>query len=252
MTQGVFLIAFGKPCYGYAAYNLAFSIKKFDPEMQIYLLHDDLAFSKGNFDMTVFDIKEKLTDVTNPAKIKATIYDKLPFDYTLYLDVDAICFKSIKPLFERLIKSETPYAVTIFETYDKNSPNAMPMMYWAYREDIWEHYGLDEHKLPATQSSVQFIKKCDESKKLFEQLNKNLENPIPLEKLANRWGGGQPDELYLNIALAQLGMNPDIGNDTIFFANRIDKRALSEIQNSYYYIFSSSCFIKYFINYRSK
>lgn len=236
MTQGVFLIAFGNSSYGWAAYNLAFSIKYFDPDLPICIMHDNKAFAKGGFDMSVFDLQIPLTqeDVSNPAKIKASLYEKLPYDCNLYLDVDALCFKSLKPLFERLIKSDVPYAVTVFETYDKDSPNAMPMMYWAFRSDIWEHYKLDEHKLPATQSSIQYIKKCEQSEKLFLQLQKNLENPIPLNKLANKWGGQQPDELYLNIALAQLNMNPHIGDDALFFGNRIDKRSLTEISQTYY------------------
>jgi predicted GH43/DUF377 family glycosyl hydrolase len=236
MTKGVFIIAFGSPNYGYAAYNLARSIKHHSPHIQICLLHDHRAFSKGYFDFSDFDKMILLgdEDVKNPAKIKTSIYEKLPYDYNLFLDVDALCLKNLNPLFDRLIESKKPFATHIFETYDKNSPNEMEWMYWAYRNDIWEKYNLSDHKMPATQSSVQFIKKCDESKKLFEQINENLANPIPLEQLKNRWGGQQPDELYLNIALAQLNMDADIGKDALFFANKQSPLSITEMREQFY------------------
>ena len=236
MTKGVFLTAFGNPSYGKAAYNLAHSIKFYDADMEISLLHDQTAVAIGGFDFSIFDHLIQLgdEDVKNPAKIKTSIYEKLPFDYNLYLDVDAMCLQSLKPLFETLINSGTSYATHVFDTYDINSPNEMPWMYWAYRDDIWDKYNLSDHKLPATQSSVQFIKKCEQSKLLFEQLNKNINDPIPLEKLKNRWGGSQPDELYLNIALAQLRMNPHIGDSVLFFCNKQSKLSLTEISSQYY------------------
>jgi hypothetical protein len=40
-TTGVVLLAFGKVQYYWAAYNLAFSIKKFNPSISIALIVDD-------------------------------------------------------------------------------------------------------------------------------------------------------------------------------------------------------------------
>lgn len=237
MTQGIFLVAFGDVCYGRAAFNLAVSIKYYDPDIQICLLHDTGAVSeKARIDMDFFDIKipiENTADFKNPATIKANIYNQLPFDYNLYLDVDALALQSCKPLFERLIASEKPYAVYVYELYDENSPDNMPMMYWATRSTIWNHYNFNGHKLPATQSSIQFIKKCPESEKIFQQLQENINNPIPLNELSHTWGGRQPDELYLNVALAQLGLNPHIGDDAIFFANNYSKLAKKVIKEKY-------------------
>ena len=39
-SQGVVLVAFGKPQYYWAAYNLAYSIKRFNPTLQIALISD--------------------------------------------------------------------------------------------------------------------------------------------------------------------------------------------------------------------
>ncbi len=236
MTKGVFLVAFGNSCYGRAAMNLALTIKHFDPDLPITLLHDSLVFSKGFFDMGVFDNCISLGDaeLSNPAKIKTSIYKHLPYDYNLYLDVDALCLQSLIPLFNRLIESKKYYAVHIFETYDKNSPENMTWMYWAKRSTIWDHYKFDEHKLPACQSSAQFIKKCDESENLFKKLNENLEKPIPLKDLTHKWGGAQPDELYLNVTLAQLNIAPDIGKDVLFFTNQLSSKTITQIKNDYF------------------
>jgi hypothetical protein len=52
---------------------------------------------------------------------------------------------------------------------------------------------------------------------MFKKFQFNFMNPIPLQKLRNAWGGGQPDELYLNVTLAQLGYDPSCGG--IYFGN---------------------------------
>lgn len=230
------MVAFGQPCYGRAAYNMAISIKNYDPDLQICLLHDTIAFSKSNFDMSIFDTKISLgdTDIKDPAKIKTSIYDYLPYEHNLYLDVDGLALQSLTPLLERCIQSEKNYLTYVYETYDETSPDIMPMMYWAYRKDIWEHFNLNGHKLPATQSSIQYIKKCEENKNLFDKLKENFNNPIPLSKLRNVWGGTQPDELYLDVTLAQLNLNPHIGNDAMFFANLHDKRSLTQLKEDHF------------------
>src|SRR5210317_1317842 len=107
----------------------------------------------------------------------------------------------------------------------------MPLMVWAYREDIWSHYGFDDHVLPATQSSLQYIRKGEFCENLFKKIQENFDNPIPLEKLRNKWGGTQPDELYLNVTLAQLNYDPQCEN-VIFFGN-VDDGNYHEIKERY-------------------
>jgi hypothetical protein len=59
----------------------------------------------------------------------------------------------------------------------------------------------------------------------------NYANRIPLDKLRNKWGGGQPDELYLNVTLAQMGYDPGCSN-LIYFA---DDRSLQPHQIKHKY-----------------
>lgn len=233
MTKGILMLAWGKRGYGFMAYNLAVSLKHHSPEIAIHLIVTEKVLKEIS-DRSVFDNIEWLADDPDePGKFKAAIYDMLPFDYTLFLDVDALCVAPIDKLFNDLIDSGVHYATYINEIYDINSPNILPQMYWAYRTDIWQQYGFDEStRFPATQSSIQFIKRCDKTAELYRLFNEAFNNPIPLERLRNKWGGGQPDELYLNIALAQQGEINHIGDNWIYFGNSTAKRP-HEISSQY-------------------
>ncbi len=202
------------------AYNLAVSLKHHSPGIPIHLIATESVLKEVN-DKLVFDSIEWLDDAPlDPGRFKAQIYYRLPFDETLFLDVDGLCLQPIEPMLDRLSASGVHYATFINEVYDINSPNILPQMWWAYRQDIWSHYGFDhETKFPATQSSIQYIRKCDKTAQLYELFNEAFENPIPLEQLRNRWGGGQPDELYLNVALAKQGEFHHIGLDSMYFGN---------------------------------
>lgn len=219
MTRGIILLCWGDRTYSFAAYNLAYSIKAAAPDVPIVLKTDGL---KQVADPSVFDWIETISidDLANPAEVKTRMYENLPFDYNLFLDVDALAIKDINGIFDKCIERGGDYYTFIYDWYDHTSPNEMPMMFWAYRDDIWRKFGFDEStRFPATQSSIQFMKKGETVTKLGQQVRANLADPIPLEQLREKWGGAQPDELYLNIALAQLGFDRDvhIGDDIIFF-----------------------------------
>jgi hypothetical protein len=56
-----------------------------------------------------------------------------------------------------------------------------------------------------------FIRKGAISKDIFKTAKRLfLKKPFPINKLRFKWGGGQPDELYLNGALSLLEYNPEI------------------------------------------
>ncbi len=217
--RGIFLMIWGDVAYGQAAYNLAMSLKYHSPDIPIHIVSQEQTL-KG-IPLDYFDAVEWYHHpVTDPGLFKSQVYSKLPFKYNLYLDADAICVAPIEPLFERLEGEGKPYRCFVHTYYGKESEDAMPLMVWAYKTDIWNQYGLDDHKLPATQSSLQFIEKCEWSEQMFIKFQENFANPIPLQKLRHAWGGGQPDELYLNITLAQLNYQPDLG-DGIYFGNEL-------------------------------
>lgn len=245
MTKGIFLCAFGKRGYIYSAYNLAYSIKHYNPSLQVALFCDD------SIDKQLPEDKKKVFDqvirmpqelITDPCNIKTSIYDYLPFDINLFLDVDALALQDLEPIFEDL-KEGHYYTHIIGKTNINELPwvtdkgrnvKIIPTMLWAYANDIWDKYGLAEDAvLPSTNSSIQYIKKCPESKALFDKVRENYLNPIPVNQLRTPWGGGQPDELYLNIALAQTGITGQTEKEYIFLGNTLDARPLNKLKEDY-------------------
>lgn len=225
-TKGVFLVAFWKRGYGIAAFNLCCSIKHRNPNIQITLLTDGEAISQTNeIDRVVDNIIIHDQPIHSPGEFKISVYDKLPYDYNLYLDVDAYASKDLMPLIDKLAEdyendSSKYYRTYVHEWYDKDSPDVLPQMFWAKKSTIWNQYGFINERLPATQSSIQFVVKCEKSKQFFESLQNTMNNnPIPLDELTNIWGDSQPDELYLNVTIAQKGITPDIDHSCMVFAN---------------------------------
>lgn len=234
-SQGIILLAWGKRGYGFMAYNLALSIKHFHSDVLI-TLYADRECLKQVADLSVFDdIRYIDAPISDPGRFKVSIYDKLPYDNNLYLDVDTLCLQPIKPLLEKLSVGQQYYATFIHDTYDVHSPNEFPLMYWANKDVIWNHYKFTKEVLPATQSSIQFIRKCDQSKRLFEKIEAAFDNPIPIDQLKHHWGGTQPDELYLNVALAQEGIAPHIGDNVMWFGDNGLKRPF-QVASEYYFL----------------
>lgn len=265
-TKGIFLPCWGNKTYIQWAFNLAYSIKHFSPDVHITLFHDEVIAQILPEDLHVFDafiemphsIKYKDGKINQPF-IKLSLYEFLPYDENIILDVDAACWQDIEPLFNELEKSEDYYYAPLYGTHKRSQGNDMVSNSWAYADDVWEQYQLEEDaELPSIQSSFQYVRKCDESKELYTQALKNLLNPIPLNKLRNQWGGQQPDELYMGIALAQKGLVPET-REIVFFGKKIDPRPIKTLQACYYFLsiyggkgFTSPAYTEYYDRYFGK
>ncbi len=226
-SQGVVLFAFGKHTYYWAMYNLLFSIKHHSQNIKVACFVGDKDYM-GRYCPDIFDLADSITEIekehlyTNgkfdPGKLKVNIYNYLPFDSNLYLDVDAVCLKNIEPLFTELKAIDKEYASHTVGYHRIENGRKIDSMQWAFADDIWSVYGLGQDSvLPAINSSLQFIAKGQTSKKIYDTAKDLYENkPLPLDKLRMKWGNGQPDELYMNIAFALLGYDPactEIGYD---------------------------------------
>lgn len=218
-STGVVLLAFGKVQYYWAAYNLAFSIKKFNPSISIALIVDDKgkALSQcpelNDYIETFSDIAQEdiyTNKKLDPAKLKVKLYDYLPYERNLYLDVDAIALKDIQPMIEELAQSGKDYVSHCvgYHTIDKGRD--FKEMQWAWADKMWEHFELDaDTVMPAINSSMQWIVKGKKAKAIYTTAQDlYLNNPIPLKELRMKWGGSQPDELYMNVALAIHKVDP--------------------------------------------
>jgi hypothetical protein len=221
LNVGVVLFAFGKPHYYGAAYNLAFSIKRFNSAINIALFVDDIDKTNG-YAHGVADYVDSVNKINpehlttggklDPAKLKINLYDYLPFEHNIYLDVDAVALKDLQPMVNELINAGKHYISHTVGYHTIQQGRAIPSMQWAWADDIWQHFELsDTAVLPAINSSIQYIYKGEASKRLYDTAKElYYNNPLPVNKLRMKWGGGQPDELYMNIAMAKLGIDPAI------------------------------------------
>jgi hypothetical protein len=146
----------------------------------------------------------------DPGKVKVNLYKYLPYDRNLYLDVDAIAVKDIQPMIDELTQSGKDYISHCvgYHTIDKGRD--FKEMQWAWADKMWAHFNLLESTvMPAINSSMQWIVKGSQAEAIYRTA-KDLyfNNPIPIKELRMKWGGGQPDELYMNVALAIHGIDP--------------------------------------------
>jgi hypothetical protein len=218
-SQGVVLMAFGKPQYYWAAYNLAYSIKRFNKDLSIALVSDskDRALYYCH-DLTnqidvYIDMPEQhiyTNKKLDPGKAKVLLFDYLPFHYNLYLDVDAVCLKDLQPLIDQLIANDAKYATRVVGEHTIEQGRDFKAMQWAWADQLWQHFGLTKaDKIYAINSSIQFIEKCAEAEAIYRTAaDLYLNNPMPVSKLRMKWGGGQPDELYFNVAFGKTNFKP--------------------------------------------
>ncbi len=237
MDKGIVLFAFGKRGYGYAGYNLAFSIKKFSNLKVTLFTSKDLV---NRFDNSVFDSIEILEDEefktngrVDPAKIKCDMYSRLPYKHNLYLDVDALLLKDIEPFFDKCIEKEGFYFTDVIDSGGKEKEISYSI--WATNEDIWKRFKLtDKATLPAIQSSWAYIEKCEEADLFFEDVKNEFEIGFPISKLEMRWGGTLPDELFYSSVCAKHNILPKFDERPIFFGNDYSPLKDSEIIDKYY------------------
>lgn len=246
--QGVVLMAFGKPHYGALAFNMALSIKFHNPEVKIQLIYERPSISflnekkLGFFDILTeldpLDLYEGLPGKKqmNPGRMKTRIYKYLAFENNLWLDADGVALKDISPLVEKVSESGAYFLTqTAQETHTISQGKDFKASIWAWADDIWSHYNLPEDAvMPATNTSVAYIKKCDKGESFYAKVQENFDNGLPIAKLRNKWGGGFPDELAVNVACAQFKLNPSILPEPILFArDRID---ITDVIERYYLI----------------
>jgi alpha-N-acetylglucosamine transferase len=232
--KGIVLLAIGKKEYGRMAYNMALSLK-YHSNIPVQLVCERQTIE--GLDLKFFDI---ITEIDSqdcwdkkfePGKAKLSIHKYLHFDESIYLDVDGVCVKPIDPLFDEC-EETGQYFLTQYKTHIEGVKPDYKQMLWAWPKDIWEHYKLKEDaKLPATNSSFMYMKKGEELNKFFTQCLDNFNNPVQ-QRLV--WGNSRPDELYLNVAMAQFDILGKLKeNYPIYFNGHYNKNLKEDIKNYY-------------------
>jgi hypothetical protein len=245
-TRGIVMMAFGKPAYAKMAFNMALSIRFHSPDIKICIITDtpkvpifaDWQYQYFNEIRSIhmddlYDNYGTKEQKMNPGKAKTRIYNYLPFDHNIYLDCDGALMKPIEGLFDECISQGGYYKTQVVGWHTIDKGNDFKEMQWAWADDMWEHFKLKPtDRMPAINSSFAYIRKGKEAEALFKQVVENFANPM--EKLRMPWGATQPDELYTNVALAQLGTECDLGMHPVYFNIKLEKNW--KHVNDHYYV----------------
>lgn len=137
----------------------------------------------------------------NPAKAKLSLFKYSEYDETIYLDVDGLLLKELDFAIKGFLIHVNGYLGIDDEITDVNL--------WVEPKKVYEKYGIPkENKLPGTNSS--FMAWDKKGAEVLKLALKFLSDPISLDELRYQWGKSkcQPDELYINAAIAKLGQEP--------------------------------------------
>lgn len=233
-------MALKKDAYYCAAFNLATSIKYFNPNIHITLLSDGghrktfRAIDYSVFDWIMDIDQNDMADSDGkfcPAKAKLNLNKYAMYDNTLYIDADSLVLQDIQPMIDRLIEKGGEFYSQYFDTGGINDD--IQYNVWAKNELIWKFFGLkSDDKLITINSSWIFF--TNKANKIFKKANKFYKQNFGLDNLSVKWGNTMPDELYFVGTLANLKVNPNSDIDAMFFGNVLDKRLLTELSEQYY------------------
>ena len=218
MIRGISLLAIGGDAYMWWAVNMACSIKYYSPDVPVQLIA-----SRGIIDKIKAQQLEKVFDYFTeiieddytqnaafaPGKAKLKLPEYFIFERTIYLDTDGCLIKDITPLFD----APADFGVQLSGSYKLGEEEHPASMRWCASSVLMKYYNLKPTAtMPAINSSILLFENTEANQQLYKQACDNFcNNPIPANQRTQTWGRGQglqPDELYLNVACAQLNRMP--------------------------------------------
>jgi len=229
-TKGILLIAINHPYYGDMAYNLALSIKKNAPNVNISILKDINGIRYLQPDqLEIFDKLITCPDEyttfrgrKNYLKPKVYLNHFTPYDCTLYLDVDMILTpqKSIETLLNELEGVEFTMQNRGYLDLSKDVAEDTKSTIWAKDSDIKNEFNFKEGKLYNLSSEVIYFENTKNTKALFIEAQKLFESPkVKYVDFAD----GIPDELPFSIAMVIKKMYPHQDNWRPIFWESFDR-----------------------------
>jgi len=223
--QGIIILSIKKPAYSLASFNLALSIKHYNPNINITLVSDgehSKHFRPEHY--AVFDwIKQiALCDYVDsngsfqPALAKLNINKYSTYKGTLYIDADSLVLQDLQPLLDALKGSK--FKSNVISPYTQ----------WTDEATFKEFFGVD-YGVTINSSWFYF-----ENNKVFEQANKYWLKGFDIQKIAPKWGGSLPDEMFFNASLTKLNIDAKSELNVMFFGGSIDSRTTEQIQQDFY------------------
>lgn len=233
-TQGIVLLAHGKRGYGFAAVNLAYSIKKYSPDVSITLFCEKQTIEQipakylKPFDILIpLDDEFYETGRVEPGRAKLLAVSKSLYDRTLYLDVDGLCFKDITPIFEQL--KGTP--ITCQQMGEGNyGDEDIKYDGWSNHEFTFPFFDLPKtYRWKTTQTSWFYVEK---GTPLLLELFRYYDKGYPLDKLKYQWAGFIPDEIVWSGVMSKNNVELYKTDDIIYFGT--DFITHDQITQNYY------------------
>lgn len=238
-TSGVVLICFGKEIYFESTHILIRSIQLSSPNINITVIASKPKHELLQGVHTVQLPREAYHNrVGNfePGRAKVAIYNLLPYDNNLIVDVDSYCLKDITSLIESLVSDWRPYQSHVSGMLNLNDPKSQVNLQWANMSQIYSKYEINpDHNLPAINSSIVFVRKSEEAKSIFETaLTLITDFPFKLSELTWKWGGTQPDELYMNVSLAMHNYDPTMTPAMYFMYKSVGIEPKKVVEDYYF------------------
>ena len=242
MEKGIVIVALKKKAYCYGAFNLALSIKHYNPSINITLLSDGehiKCFGLTEFavfdNIKIMDDADYTNETFEPALAKFNFYKYTPYDKTLYIDADSLCLKDIAPLMDALDNEKGFFYSNVHGS--GGLEDDIQYSVWATNKQVWDFFKLKKDSvLHNMNSSWIWVKKCKKADALFDKILENYYKGFGLENLLHQWGGTYPDELFFNGTCAQLKINPTFNKSVMFFGDKQDNLPVSRLHDEYYFM----------------
>lgn len=243
MKRGIVISAFGSKGYAYASYNLAYSIKYFNPDLDITFFCPDYMRDVLGLENRIFNRIMTLTDndymyngQPSVLRLKRRIMELSPYHETLYLDADTVCISDMTPFFNEVCSYHFPFCIDV-QGRGKFG-EIIPYDVWAKHEDSFSFFSIPmENDFVATNSSWFFFRKGDQLDEIYGWMEHYERKYFPAEKLKSKWIKGMlPDELFFSGVISKLNLN--VGKfKPMYFGNTYE--TASEVSNKH-------CFLSYY------
>lgn len=243
IEKGILLIATNYPIYGNCAYNLLLTVKAMEPHCQVALAHDEIALSYLTDDQRArFDILLPFNGSGFGGKLHVDLIT--PFKKTIFLDADMAWMPKHPPstLFANLEGVEFSAITEGCYNLETGADDINKKYYmWADIEEIISVHKLTTGKLYQFRSEMMYFTQSKKVKSLFAKARKIYAQPRL--KTIKQFGKQVPDELALNIAAAQLGVEPHRYKWTPAYWSKLHGEnvpSFEELYNSYYLLSAGS------------
>jgi hypothetical protein len=246
IKTGIILFVGGDSTYTRWAENMITSLRYFSPKLPIKVI---LAGGKRNwmpgfpidFEQAQMKPKHYTDEQGNFAPGKAKLHLDLytNFDRTIYADIDGVACTDLAKFLDKI--GDKPFAAQV-ESWSNEKSTSWPCQ-WLSIHQVRNEYKLPKgYRLPEINSSILYWDKSKEAKAVWEAARDNYREYLTTEA----WGYSFPDELAFNVAFAQTGVNPDIGQKIIEF--NAQSKHLKDVQGGCFFI---GCYGQYMSSYRN-